>query len=246
MFLLLNAAMSLPLSPEKVGVSHVKVTWWIPWIYWKHILRSICCNHVVQQELIQSTEKRCTSLSVYFWNKSKEKVQNIVFDQPTKADFFHLVHAGISDLTFGGIYANKEWIKPDVWKWYACPGVPLLSLSLWFRDTQSVNWQFGFITLSPHVVVYASISLLPSVCLDKYERGGGRCGRWMHSNVNSAVCLQQYQQQQRGQILSPPKCLFSAIVKWQTVAGGDKLVKKNTIWLLFWWMQKGKEVRQGC
>lgn len=30
-----------------------------------------------------------------------------------------------------------------------------------------------------------------------------------------------------------PKCLFSAIVKSQTVAGGDKLRKKNTIWQLF-------------
>lgn len=31
-----------------------------------------------------------------------------------------------------------------------------------------------------------------------------------------------------------PKCFFfSPIVKCQTVAGGDKLVKKNTIWLFF-------------
>ncbi len=77
------------------------------------------------------------------------------------------------------------------------------------------------------------------------EKCGGRWRKVMLSSVNSAVCLQQYQQQQGGQILSPPKCFFAAIVKCQTVAGGDKLVKETPFGCFLRWMQKaGGKVRK--
>lgn len=67
--------------------------------------------------------------------------------------------------------------------------------------------------------------------MEKKMAGGG--GEWCFPVLTVLLVCNNNGKKQGGQILSPPECLFSAIVQRQTVAGGDKLVKKNTIWLLF-------------